>query len=259
MGTDAHLALTTYRLLVVSLDVPAVILVGGIGSRLRPVSGDLPKPMVPIAGRPFLEYLLLFLRAQGVRRVVLCVGYGAERIRSHFGDGKPLGLELVYSVERELLGTGGALRLGAAAIEAETFIALNGDSFADVDLGAMLESHRRRQAGVTVALAAVPDAARFGALDWDPETGRIGAFGEKTRQGPGFVSAGMYVVERTVVDTIPAGVVSLEHQVLPGLTDGRAYGFLTEGLFVDIGLPEEYHRLAAAPQELLVAVQRAAA
>src|SRR5437773_9112157 len=132
--------------------LPAVLLVGGLGSRLRPVAGDVPKPMAPVAGRPFLEYVLLYLHRAGVRRAVLCVGHRAESIRAHFGSGGAFGIDVEYSVERDLLGTGGALRLGARAAGAPAFLALNGDSFAEVDLPAMVAFHRERRARVTMAL-----------------------------------------------------------------------------------------------------------
>jgi D-glycero-alpha-D-manno-heptose 1-phosphate guanylyltransferase len=239
--------------------LPALVLVGGVGSRLRAVSGDLPKPMVPIAGRPFLEYLLRFLRGQDVRRVVLCVGYAADRIRSYFGAGERVGLELDYSEEQELLGTGGALKLGAARAAGSTLLALNGDSFVNFNVQEMLRTHRARGAAVTVALTRVPDAARFGAVDWDGRSGLIRAFGEKARGGPGLINAGVYLVEREVIEAIPEGVVSLEHRVLPDLAGKRAYGVVAEGPFVDIGLPEEYRRLLADPGELLRTVPGVAA
>src|SRR4051812_42116886 len=113
---------------------PAIVLVGGVGSRLKAVSGLLPKPMVPIAGRPFLEYILGYLRICGVRSAVLCVGHGADIIRGHFGGGAGVGLDLDYSVEEVLQGTGGAIRLGFEVAQAATALVLNGDSFVEADL-----------------------------------------------------------------------------------------------------------------------------
>jgi NDP-sugar pyrophosphorylase family protein len=119
----------------------------------------------------------------------------------------------------------------------------------------VLEAHRARAAGATVVLTQVPDAARFGAVDWHERSGLIRAFGEKARGGAGLINAGVYVFQREVVENIPDGVVSIEHQVLPTLAGKRAFGVVTKGLFVDIGLPETYQRLASAPEALVSAIR----
>ena len=215
--------------------------------------------MMPVAGRPFLDYLLRSLHRQGIERVVLCVGYGADRIREHFGSGQRVGLELAYSVESDLLGTGGALKLASETLGEEVFFALNGDSFAEVNLADLLAAHRSREARMTLALVQVPDASRFGVVDWEESTGRIRGFSEKGRGGAGVINGGVYVMNRDVAREIPAGVVSLEYQVLPRLVGTGAYGVVTSGLFVDIGLPEEYRRLAEHPGRFLSAVEGVAA
>ena len=230
-----------------------MVLVGGLGTRLRAVAGDVPKSMVPIAGRPFLEYLLRYLRSGGIRRAVLCVGHRADLIRAHFGSAA-VDLELSYSMEEQLAGTGGALKLGAALTSESPVFVLNGDSFAQVDLHAMRRFHGAQNARLTIALAAVNDAGRFGAVQVDPGNGEITAFGEKARSGPGLINAGVYLIERDVVAQIPDGVTSFEHDVLPRWVGRGAFGFMTQGLFIDIGVPEDYRRLAAAPGELLAAV-----
>ena len=210
--------------------------------------------MAPIAGRPFLEHLLRFLRRGGMRRVVLCAGYGAEAIRAHFGQGREMDLEIVYSIETELQGTGGAIRLGAAALPAERFIVLNGDSFVEIDIPGMLDFHQSHGSNLTVALARVPDTGRFGAVDLEPGTARLRGFGEKQRGGAGLINAGVYLVDRAVTDAIPQGVVSFERDVLPRQLERGGYGFVTEGLFIDIGIPADYERLAAEPASFLSAV-----
>jgi NDP-sugar pyrophosphorylase family protein len=209
--------------------------------------------MVKIAGRPFLEHLLDFLRNRGVRRVVLCVGHGADAIQGHFGSGAKYGLELRYSVEHDLLGTGGAIKLGVRKGEAETFLVLNGDSFLDVDLDGLLRYHHQAAAQVTVSLAAVEDTSRFGAVAVEQASGMVREFGEKRHTGPGVINAGIYLVERDVAEGIPAGVVSFERDVLPKLIGHGLYGFVTQGFFVDIGVPEDYQRLADHPNALLAA------
>lgn len=194
--------------------------------------------MVPIAGRPFLEYLLRYLRNEGVHRAVLCVGHGGEAIKSHFGSGGSLGLDIAYSAEEQLAGTGGALKLGAALTSDSPVFALNGDSFAQVDLRAMRRFHGQQNARLTIALAAVNDAKRFGAVRVDPDGGGIEAFGEKSRSGPGLINAGVYLIERDVVDQIPDGVTSFERDVVPRWVGRGACGFVTHGLFIDIGVPD---------------------
>jgi NDP-sugar pyrophosphorylase family protein len=210
--------------------------------------------MVPVAGRPFLEYLLQYLRRAGLGRAVLCVGHRAELIREHFGSGASVGMELVYSTEEQLAGTGGALKLGAAMTSDFPVLALNGDSFAEVDLAAMRHFHGERRAQLTIALTAANDISRFGAVQVDPVNGGIVAFGEKSRSGPGLINAGVYLIGRDVVAQIPEGVTSFERDVLPRWVGKGAYGFVSHGLFLDIGMPEDYRRLAAAPGALLAAV-----
>jgi D-glycero-alpha-D-manno-heptose 1-phosphate guanylyltransferase len=238
--------------------VPAVILVGGVGSRLRSVTGDLPKPMAPVAGRPFLEHLLIFLRDQGVRRVVLCVGHGADAIRAHFETGRALGLEIEYTVEKEPRGTGGAIKLGLEAAGAPTCFVLNGDSYVQIYLREMLAAHRLAGGWVILALARVTDTARFGAVEMDRTTHQIWTFGEKARGGPGLISAGVYLMDSDVASAIPQGMVSIEKDVLPTMVARGVYGFVTDGLFIDIGVPEDYRRLAAEPEAFLSAVYHGA-
>jgi NDP-sugar pyrophosphorylase family protein len=210
--------------------------------------------MLPVAGRPFLEHLLRYLGRQGVRRAVLCVGHRGAAIRAHFRDGDAVGLSLVYSEERELLGTGGALRQAVSLVTGGTVVALNGDSFVRLDLPAMLARHLSPPAPATVALVRVSDTSRFGAVQLEEAGSRITRFGEKSAVGPGLINAGVYLLQRKEIERIPAGVVSFEHDVLPGLAARGARGFITQGLFADIGTPEDYGRLAAAPGRLLAAV-----
>ncbi len=233
-------------------EIPAVVLAGGLGTRLQSIAAGAPKVMMPISGKPFLEHLLHYMWRQGVRRVVLCVGHRADAIRTHFGSGSALGMDLSYVVEDVLLGTGGALRQGALAAGTPTVFGINGDSFVELDFGNILRFHRTKRARLTVALVQVDEAVRFGAVDVDASSGRITAFGEKSRQGPGLISAGAYVLERAAIDGIPSGVASLEYDVLP--KEQGVYGFLTGGLFVDIGTPAAYRRLADTPKAFVTAV-----
>lgn len=228
---------------------PALVLCGGLGTRLRAVYSDGPKALAPVGGRPFLHYMLDWLRQQGVRRAVLCAGFRAEQIRELYpeGQGEP---EIQYSVESEPLGTAGAVKNAEGLIDAERFFVLNGDSLADVSLAELLAFHCARAAQATLATVAVDAAARFGSVLLDAE-GRVTGFREKSAaalSGRQNVNAGIYVIERAVLARIPIGrAVSFERDVFPALTGNGLYGFKTNGSFIDIGVPEG---LASAQAEI---------
>ena len=224
-------------------DMPAFILAGGFGTRLRPAFNSGPKAMAPVTGKPFLYYLLRSLRQAGVRRVVLCVGYKHEQIREWAGEGKDVDLDIRYSLETQPLGTGGALALAVGRFgSARTLLAMNGDSLAELDLGEMRRAHLATRASVTVGLVMVRDTARYGRVDID-EMGRVRRLAEKcTDASPGLINCGVYLFETEVVKNIPAGcAVSLERQVLPGLIRrGRVFSFRGEGKFIDIGTAQDF-------------------
>jgi D-glycero-alpha-D-manno-heptose 1-phosphate guanylyltransferase len=219
----------------------AIILAGGLGTRLRSVVRDLPKPMAPVAGRPFLAWVLDGLAAAGLRRAVLAVGYRYEAIRDHFGTSWR-GLELAYSVEEAPLGTGGAMRLAVDQVTESPVFVLNGDTYVDLDYRAMLAAHIGEGASLTVAAAHVRDVSRYGALQI--EDGRICGFLEKGSQGPGYINAGVYLIAADLLAGIPAGAShSFEQDLLvPGVATLRSLAFPTDGLFIDIGVPEDYER-----------------
>ena len=235
----------------------ALILAGGLGTRLRSVIGaDLPKPMATFAGRPFLAYLVLQLRREGIREVWFLTGHGAEVVEAYFGTGDGLGVRLRYSVEPEPLGTGGALRHALPQLDGDRFLVTNGDSFLSAPLGPLVDMHHvARAAGpvaATLALVARDDASRFGAVTLAPD-GAISAFREKDpTPASGLVSAGIYIVERAVVAAIPAGrPVSLEREIWPELLDGRLRGLMLDGPFTDMGVPDAFAALQADPTPLL--------
>ncbi len=218
-----------------------VILAGGLGTRLRGAVDDRPKPMALVHGRPFLERLLLAFRAQGFTRAVICAGYRAEMIRAHFGDGRALGMALIYSIEPAdtLPGTAGALRHAAGLLE-PVFMLVNGDTYLDADLSAFAARHAVGS-GVTVGLIQVPDAGRYGAVALDAN-GVITRFAEKSTAGEGLINAGVYVVERAALDGFPdRRPLSLERDVFPALAaQGRLRGVILDGTMVDIGTPDSY-------------------
>ncbi len=233
----------------------ALILVGGAGTRLRPVIGaDLPKPMAPIAGRPFLDWLLAQLRDTGIERVWLLTGHRGDVIERHVGRGRRWGLDVRYSRETEPLGTGGALRRVLPRLAGEACLVLNGDSYLAAPLDRLVAAHAAFQAAVTLALARVPDTRRYGSVDLNTG-GIIGAFREKEHAPdarPGLINAGVYVMTTSVIASIvPGRAVSFEREVLPRLLGGRARGEVFDVPFVDIGVPESYAALDADPAAVL--------
>ncbi|MEU6643748.1 NDP-sugar synthase [Saccharomonospora sp. NPDC046836] len=226
----------------------AVILVGGKGTRLRPLTLSAPKPMLPIAGAPFLSHLLSRIRAAGITHVVLGTSYRAEVFEDHFGDGSALGLEIDYVVEEEPLDTGGAIRNVADRLRADDVLIFNGDILSGADLGALVGTHRDSGADVTLHLQRVADPSRFGSVPTD-ENGRVTAFLEKTPNPPtDQINAGCYVFRREVIESIPAGrPVSVERETFPGLLAAGAHvhGFVDSSYWLDVGTPEAFVRGSA--------------
>lgn len=219
----------------------AIVLAGGLGTRLRTVVADLPKPMAPVAGRPFLAWILDRLADAGFRRAVLAVGYRYEVIRDHFGTGYR-GVELVYSVEDAPLGTGGAMRLALEHVSGSPVFVLNGDTYLDVDYAAMSAAHAAQGVALSLAVAQVPDVGRYGSLLIEGD--RIRAFLEKGSHGPGYINAGVYLVDAAALADIPAGTpYSFEQDLMvPSVATLRPLAFRADGLFIDIGVPEDYER-----------------
>lgn len=217
----------------------AIILVGGLGTRLRGEVADLPKPLAPVAGRPFLAYLLDQLSGAGIRRLILATGYRSEQIEKVIG-GHWRGAEVVYSVEDEPLGTGGAIAHAARILQGEAAFVANGDTFLRFELAAMEECVRRAGAALAMALAAVPDVARYGAVEL--QEAWVKSFREKGESGPGLINAGAYLLTPEALSVFPPQrKFSFEIQVLQPLTHaGRVVGHAgTEG-FIDIGVPADY-------------------
>lgn len=217
-----------------------VILAGGRGTRLASLPGDLPKPLRPVNGRPFLAYLVDQARAAGARRVVLSLGYKPEAFQEFV---RQEGLEA--SIEPAPLGTGGGLRTALPRLGTETVVAMNGDSYAAVDLRLLAAVHRRRKARATMLLAEAEDASRYGRVEID-DHGAVERFAEKGESGPGLINAGVYVLDRSVVAGIPEGrAVSLERETFPTLIGNRFFGEPGAFPFLDIGTPESYAAAAA--------------
>lgn len=224
----------------------AVVLVGGEGTRLRPLTYGTPKPMVPLFGVPFLERTLSRLRAAGVDEVILAAGYLPSAIRGHLGDGSRLGLRLTYVIETEPLGTAGAVKNVANHIRGAFFV-LNGDVLTSLDLRAMIALHQEKGGLGVLHLISVEDPSAFGCVVHD-EDGRISKFIEKPPKGEEpckEVNAGTYLLEPSILDAIPSGrKVSIERETFPSLLAAGAalYAYTTDDYWLDVGRPEQYQQ-----------------
>ena len=218
----------------------AIILAGGFGTRLREVVPDFPKPMAPVAGRPFLEILLTSMSRQGFRHVVLSLGYMADKVISHFG-GHFADIELDYEIELTPLGTGGALRQAMVRCNADHVFVFNGDTYLNLEAQDVEDHWQKHRAPIIVACE-VPDTARYGRLDTD--RGRVFGFAEKGVTGPGLINAGCYVLPTDILNDFPLGEsFSLEADFLVNIVGKQRFDlFVSNDHFIDIGMPEDYVR-----------------
>ena len=219
-----------------------MILVGGQGTRLRPLTSTVPKPVVPLVDRPFISYMLEWLREHGIDDVIMSCGFLAEGMRSVIGDGSQLGLRLRFVEEPEPRGTGGALKLAEPMLD-ESFLMLNGDVLTDIDLTAQIAQHRATGARATLALVPVPDPSAYGLVILAPDRS-VAEFIEKPSAdvaGENLISAGAYVLQRDILELVaPDRNVSIEREVWPLLVGNGLYGFPSEGYWLDIGTPARY-------------------
>ncbi len=220
------------------LNLDALILAGGLGTRLQPVIDGQQKVLASAHGKPFLSYIFDKLALTGIKRTILCVGYKADQVIEAFGYDYR-GMTLVYSCEESPLGTGGALINALDFIRSEFVLVLNGDSIVDIDLSIFLSWFFERGINAAICLTRVDDISRYGGVDVDKE-GRILRFQEKAHNAePGIINAGIYLFRRSILDNFPLGRLSLEMDVFPKLI-GRMYGYIADGCFLDIGIPESY-------------------
>ena len=223
----------------------AIVLVGGEGTRLRPLTADVPKPAVTLVDRPFLAYAIEWLAGHGVSEVVLACGFLPDVLRQALaGEEERAGVRITYVAEPEPLGTAGAIRFAAEALGErldQRFFALNGDVLADLDLSALWRTHESRGARATIGVHPVEDSSAYGLVTCDEEE-QVLEFLEKTGEPvPGRINAGAYVLERPVLDLIPAGrAVSIEREVFPRLVGEGLCCTLLDGYWMDIGTPERY-------------------
>ena len=218
----------------------AIILAGGFGTRLRSVVPDLPKSMAPVAGKPFLETLLTSLAHKGFERIILSLGFMADKVMAYFG-GQFAGMNLVYEVETTPLGTGGAVRQAFAHCKEDHVFVFNGDTYLDLEVADVEAYWQKHHVPMIVALE-VPDTARYGRLD--TENNRVVGFLEKGMAGVGLINAGCYVLPVTILDDFaPGQSFSIETDFLANTIGVRRMDlFMTNGKFIDIGVPEDYVR-----------------
>jgi NDP-sugar pyrophosphorylase family protein len=223
--------------------IKAVLLVGGMGTRLRSVVPSTPKPMASVGDRPFLELLVRQLRFQGIRRMVMCTGYRAHEIESELGDGQVWDVEIEYSREPIPLGTAGAVKYAEPLLrDVSDFLVMNGDSFMETDFRRLIRFHREAGGIACMVAFRTRNEKRYGTIQVKPE-GRVSGFTEKADADPnGLVNAGVYLFNRRILDLIPEGPSSLERDVFPKLLDQGIFALEQQGVFIDIGTPEDYAR-----------------
>ena len=225
----------------------AILLCGGMGTRLRSVVADRPKPMADICGKPFLQYLLEMLRDKGITEVIFALGYMGEMIEEYFQDGSAFGLKIAYSYEEDPLGTGGAIRNALPKIMEEEVLVLNADTYFPMDYQGLYRFHQENDGDFSLATRAVPDISRYGAVRRDA-AGRILAWNEKLEDGgqplAGEINGGIYVMKKSLIAEIPEGKQSLEQDCVPKwLSEGkRIFGLPFDGYFMDIGIPKDYQQ-----------------
>ena len=222
----------------------AIILAGGLGTRLQAACPDVPKVMAPVGSRPFLEILIDYLASEGIESVILSVGYRHEAIVGFFGH-RHGAVAISYAIEHQPLGTGGAIRKALVQISAEAALVLNGDTFLQVDYRKLVAAHRAAKARLTIALKRVDDVSRYGSVVLAGD--RITGFAEKRAGGPGLINTGVYVVDARIFDgfDLPESY-SFEHDFLYRAVDVIApHGHVVDGYFIDIGVPEDYRRAIA--------------
>ena len=225
----------------------AILLCGGLGTRLRSVVSDRPKPMADIAGKPFLHYLVKMLSESGVKHLIFALGYMGEQIEVYFQSGEDYGLSISYSYEDSPLGTGGAIRNALSNVSGENVLVLNADTYFHTDYESLLREQLKNKAAMTIASRKIEDISRYGAILKD-ESGRILRWNEKMSSDqvetprPGEINGGIYVMQKSLIEKIPEGKQSLENDCIPAWLKDGVYlqAISSDGYFMDIGIPEDY-------------------
>jgi D-glycero-alpha-D-manno-heptose 1-phosphate guanylyltransferase len=224
-------------------DIASVVLAGGLGTRLRQVLPAIPKPLAKVGRKPFLQLLIHQLVSQGIRHIVICTGYLADQIDREIGNGSAWGAKIEYSREHTQLGTAGALKLAARLLaNYPQFLAMNGDSFLEADFGRLIRCHRAHGGIASIAVHPFDDVGRYGAVEADARGMVTGFFAQSGQSAHGLINAGVYVFNHSVLRYIPEGPASLERDVFPCILEQGVYIVEHRGMFIDIGVPEDYAR-----------------
>lgn len=222
----------------------AVLLAGGLGTRLRTVVSDRPKPMALIEKKPFMEYVILELKKHGVNEIIFAVGYKGSMVEEYFKDGSQWQIKVSYSYEEELLGTAGAIKNAGRFVTDDYFLVLNADTYYQIDYGKLVSLSRERSLDMAMVLREVEDVSRYGQAVL--KAGQLVAFDEKTEEKKaGTINGGVYYMKRSLLEEIPEGKVSLEHEMIPRWLASKEKslgGIVNDGYFIDIGVPEDYYR-----------------
>jgi mannose-1-phosphate guanylyltransferase len=221
----------------------ALILAAGRGKRMRPLTDKIPKVMLPVGRKPFLAYLIEYLKKQGINEFILAVCWKKEKIKNYFGDGKKFGVEIVYSEEKKLSDTAGAIKNAENLIKNKNIIILNGDSFVDIDIKKMLKFHKEKKSPITMAVYKTKNPGRYGEVIID-ENDIVVRFKEKAKtKRENFINAGVYIFQKKILKNFPKNKkLSLEKDIFPNLA-GKIAAFKTKGYFIDIGTQEDYKKL----------------
>ncbi len=220
----------------------SIILAGGLGTRLRGVVPELPKVLAPVNNKPFLDIILSYLsKWECIEKVVIAVGYMADKVIERYKDTSKYNFKIFFSVEEELLGTGGAIKNALLQTETDNVLVLNGDSYVETDLSDLAKKHMETSVSMTIVLREVENASRYGRVKLNSDN-RIVCFEEKIPEcSKGYINAGMYLIKRELFDDVrDNNVISLEKELLPEFIKDGVFGYISRGKFIDIGIPETY-------------------
>lgn len=220
----------------------AIVLAGGLGTRLKSVTGDLPKPMAMVAGKPFLHHLFVQLKRWNIDRVILAVGYKFEIIEATFGE-EYLGIQLSYSIEGTPMGTGGALRLAMEMLKTDSSFILNGDSYFNFPFDALEDTYKLKEADLAIALKQMDNAERYGTALLDKDH-RVVRFEEKKQHSSGLINGGIYYANTSLLSRLPqTAVFSFENDYLKlAVEKDLVVGVPDDSYFIDIGIPQDYEK-----------------
>lgn len=231
----------------------AILLAGGLGTRLKSVVSDRPKPMALIEGKPFMEYVVRQLSRYRITDIIFAVGYKGSMVEEYFQDGSPYGFHASYAYEEELLGTAGAIKNAGKLMKGDQAYVLNADTFYQIDYGKLMSLKQDGNLDMALVLRQVADVSRYGQAVLTGN--RLTGFNEKTQESrPGTINGGIYLISRSLLDEIPKGKVSLEHDMIPRwMREGkRLGGIVNEGYFIDIGVPDDYFKFIQDVKEGIV-------